>query len=259
MMIPRYIHQIFLSGRPPLRLAENVQSLKDRNPGWEHRLYSNDDAEYFISEHYDQRMLDTYRLINPRYGAARADLLRHLLIYKIGGVYLDIKSDLSKPLDEVLHPDDHYILVQWDNGPGKPHQGFGLHPELAHILGGEYQTYHIIAAPCHPFSKATIDRIVANIRGYKPWSGVGKMGVVRTTGPSAYTLAVHPLRNSSPHRAATEEELGASMSIAKYDHGAVFKKHYSILKSPVARLSIPARIVQIGLEGLRDLMRAFRG
>ena len=252
-MIPRLIHQIFLTGELSSRLKRHVVDLKARNPGWTHTLYDNERAERFIVEHYNLRMLGIYRRIDPAYGAARADLLRHLIVYKLGGVYLDVKSDARRPLDEVLYPDDKYILTQWRNGPGQPQQGYGLHPELEHIYGGEYQNYHLIAAPGHPFTEAVINKIVGNILCYRPWSGVGKMGVVRTTGPVAYTLAVHPLRAMAPHRLVTEEEIGITSSILDYNHGETFKHHYSTLTIPVARLSTIGTLLQKFVERLRRL------
>jgi len=256
MVVPKIIHQIFLSGSLPPVLREQVEALKQRNPGWKHSLYNDEDANNFIRENYGGSMEETYNLISKEYGAARADLLRHLLIYQHGGVYLDIKSNISKPLDAVLRADDQYLLTQWDNKPGGAREGFGLHPELSNVPGGEYQTHAIMAAPRHPFSRAAIDRIVHNIRNYKPWSGVGKMGVVRTTGPSAYTLAVHPLRATAPHRIATEEELGLEFSIPHYDHASIFKEHYSKLTGPVARLGPVGRASQRLIEGLRHFGRA---
>lgn len=258
MLIPRRIHQIFLSGDLPDRLIQQVADIKTRNPGWAHHLYAHEDAERFIATHYDDDMLRVYRRINPAYGAARADLLRHLIIYKLGGVYLDIKSDLTWPLDDVLRADDEYILTQWRNGPGELHAKMGLHPDLAHVRGGEFQSYLIIAVAGHPFSKAAIDRITGNITRYRPWSGVGRMGVLRTTGPIAYTLAVQPLLSTAPHRFTTEAAIGASMSITDYSHADVFKRHYSMLKVPVARLSAPARLAQIGFEKLRDFVHLVR-
>lgn len=252
-MIPRHIHQIFLTGDLPPRLVEHVADLKARNLGWSHTLYDAAAAKRFIRGHYGDEMLATYRLIDPAYGAARADLLRHLIIYKLGGVYLDIKSDARTALDEVIRPDDQYILTQWRNGPGQSEQGFGLHPELSHIAGGEYLTHHLIAVPGHPFSEAAIDRIARNIRNYRPWSGVGKMGVIRTTGPVAYTLAVHPLLATAPHRFATEDELGTSLSIADYNHSDTFHRHYSTLTLPVGKLSPMGRLAQKGFERLRLL------
>ncbi len=258
-MIPRHIHQIFLSGELPPRLADHVESLKRCNPGWRHHLYDNTLAELFIAESYGTEMLQTYRRINPDYGAARADLLRHLIIFRKGGVYLDIKTHLSRPLDEVLRDDDEYILSQWRNAPGEPTQGFGLHPDVAHIPGGEYQTYHLIAVPDHPFTKAAIDRITHNINNYRPWSGVGKMGVVRTTGPVAYTLAVHPLLDQAPHRFASEEDLGFWFTIPNYEHSEIFTRHYSKLETPVVTgLSTWGERIQRAVEAVRNLKHRLR-
>jgi len=258
-MIPRLIHQIYLTGELPTRLQQHVADLRARQPNWTHRLYRNADAEDFILRHYGREMLGTYHRINPEYGAARADLLRQLIIFIEGGVYIDIKSDLLKPLDEVIGPSDQYILTQWRNGPGEVNEGFGLHPELSHIPGGEFTNHHLIGVPGHSFTEAAIKRIVSNIENYRPWSGVGKMGVVRTTGPVAYTLALHPLLNSAPHRLSTEEELGILFSIKDYSHQAVFSRHYSTLTSPVVRLSAPERLAQAGVEWLRGLKQAHLG
>jgi mannosyltransferase OCH1-like enzyme len=230
------LHQIYLSGDLPDRLQRHVAELRKRNPGWNYKLYDTSAAERLIGDEYGIDMLRTFRRIDPRYGAARADLLRHLILYKRGGVYLDIKSDLRMPLDNVIRPEDEYILTQWRNALGEPFEGFGLHRDLAHVPGGEYQNYVIIAAPGHAFSKAAIDVIVRNIRNYRPWSPVGRTGVIRTTGPIAYTLAVHSQRALHPHRLATEEEIGAAPSIVDYDHFGTFKTHYSTLKTPVVAL-----------------------
>ncbi len=38
----------------------------------------------------------------PRYGVVLADIFRYLVIYNEGGVYLDIKSTVNRPLDEII-------------------------------------------------------------------------------------------------------------------------------------------------------------
>ncbi len=252
MQVPRLIHQIYLQGDLPERLKEQVGLLKQRNPNWEHRLYDLQSGEDLIRNHFGARTLKALMAINPDYGAARADLMRHLILHQFGGVYLDIKSDLVRPLDEVVRPDDEYLLSQWRNAPGQLHEGFGLHPELSHIPGGEFQTYFLIGRKRHPFSKAAIEAITSNILHYRPWSGVGKMGVIRTTGPSAYTLAVHPILHTAAYRMVSEDEVGARMSINNYAHQDVFKRHYSVLTSPVARLAYPSRMLQLLIERLRQ-------
>ena len=100
--IPRILHQTYHAADLPEPLRKNVEQLKQANPGWEYRFYDDAAIERFIAGTYGQRILGYYRRINPEYGAARADLFRYLLIYAVGGVYLDIKSRATQPLDVLL-------------------------------------------------------------------------------------------------------------------------------------------------------------
>lgn len=252
--IPRIMHQVYLSGDLTPELQANVDALKARNPHWEHRLYDADAAENLIRTEYGDQMLAAYHRIDPEYGAARVDLLCNLIMHRFGGVYFDIKSTFDRPLDEVVRPDDSYLLAQWRNGPGEPNEGWGIHRDLAHIPGGEYIKYFIIAEPGHAYSKAIIAKILDNINRYRPWSAVGRTGVLRTTGPIAYTLGIHPIRDHHPHRFTTEEELSSRPSIGgTYVHQAAFKKHYSTLTIPVVTLSPFGRLLSRFFSALRSI------
>ena len=255
--IPRIIHQIFIGGTLTPELQANVDALKARNPDWEHRLYDDERAEKLIRDAFGEEMLAIYRKISPEYLAARADLLCNLIIYDAGGVYLDIKRTIERPLDEVVRDDDSYILAQWHNGPGERNEGWGLHRDLAHILGGEYMKYFIIAEPRHPYSAAIIEKIVGNVKNYRPWSAVGRTGTLRTTGPIAYTLGIHPILDRHPHRFTTEEDMGAVASIGgSYDHYAVFKNHYSRQIRPVVTLSKAETVFSLFFVALRVIKHA---
>lgn len=233
-MIPRLIHQTFKNVAIPPKLTTAMHRVKLTNPDFEHRFWTDRSIETFISAEYGAAMLARFRRINPKYGAARADLFRYLCLYRLGGVYLDIKSGLSCPLSEIVRPDDSFLLGQWDT---TAYVGYGQHPELAAVPGGEYQQWHISCAPEHPFLRAVIDRVVENIDRYIPETfGTGHLGVVRLTGPIAYTLAIHPLLDQHPHRFL------ANPSGLVYDavphHMAVFHGHYrvqteSIVMEPV--------------------------
>jgi len=237
--IPRIIHQIFPALPLPPPLQRNVDALKDANPGWEHRLCDENGCQAFIREHYGEQVLELYRRINPEYGAARGDLARYLIVYAVGGVYLDIKSYFDRPIGSVIAEEDAYILAQWDNGPDGAHPGFGLHPDLDRFAGGELQQWHVIAEPAHPFLRAVVAKVLGNIETYRPWRhGVGRPGVLRVTGPIAYTQAILPILDRHPHRIfANSGEIGLRYSIDDgYRHSAAFPSHYSLHTTPVARV-----------------------
>jgi hypothetical protein len=254
--IPKIIHQTFRRAELPIQLAESVAALRGLNPGWEYRLYTDEQIPEFILDAYGAGMLAEYCKIDPAYGAARADLFRYLCLYQRGGVYLDIKSSAARPLDDVILADDAYLLSQWANRPGIAQRGMGMHRSLEHIPGGEYQQWFIVAAAEHPFLEAVVLRVLDNLRRY-PWGafGVGRRGVVALTGPIAYSLAIHPLLPRCPHRKLDiSADAGFVYNIRGHKHEKTdddFPVHYSRLRHPVVRMSLLRTCLWATLRVLR--------
>jgi inositol phosphorylceramide mannosyltransferase catalytic subunit len=236
--IPRIIHQT-LPDKVNLApgVADNVARLKGMNPDWHHVLYDDQDIQSFVRDHYDAGVLDTLNSINPLYGAARADLFRYLLMFKLGGVYLDIKSSCNAPFDTLIRPDDVMLLARWNNQPGEKFHGWGAHVDDG--VNSELQNWHVICAPGHPLIQAVIDAVLGHIRGYTMRRyGVGKFGVLRTTGPIAYTKAIAPLLHELPHRIFDSDASGLVYSAVQVPgrnsgHMGLFTQHYTRVKVPL--------------------------
>jgi hypothetical protein len=247
--IPKIIHQVYFSKALPPILEQNVAKLKHLNPGWEYRFYDDDDMVEYIRSAYGSEMLGYYTRINPKYGASRADLFRYLLIYREGGVYLDIKGSMDKPLDEVLNRDDVYLLSRWP-AAGSRYAGWGEHRQLKHVGGEEFQQWHIIAAPGHPFLRAVIERVRDHIDRYNPLiHDTGREGVLWVTGPIAYTQSIIPLLHLYPHRLCdSQADLGLIYSVygassGGRPHTSLFKFHYTALTEPVTELANGRRLL----------------
>ncbi len=235
-MIPRILHQTYSTAIMPDELEANVKRLRHNNPDWDYRFYSDSDVESFIKSVYGKNILEAYLSIDKRYGAARADLFRYLVIYKEGGVYLDIKSNFQQPIDNILSLDEGFIVSQWSNRPGEKNENVGMHPQLADISGGEFQQWHVIGASGHPFLRAVIERVLANIDEYRPWANqVGFYGVLRLTGPIVYTRTIAPLLGDYPCKIfRTEEPLALEYSACQaQNHQRFSKTHYSKLDIPI--------------------------
>lgn len=237
--IPKIIHQTFYSTSLPDELTLNIGELKRLNPDWEYCFWDDSAIEKFIGDNYPISVLTSFNKIDSTYGAARADLFRYLLMYKCGGVYLDIKSCTDKPLNEVLKPDDRYLLSYWQNREGEEFQGWGKHPELGSFNRGEFQQWYIACAPGHPYLKSVIESVLRNISVYNPvYHGVGRHGVLRVTGPIAYTLAINKLLSTELHRLVENHlELGFKYSVySNNTHRQIFRSHYTNLKISVVHL-----------------------
>lgn len=231
------------------------------NPEWEYRFYDDEDIVDFIKSNYDFRIINYFNRIDPIYGAAKADLFRYLLIYKCGGVYLDIKGSLKKPLSEVLKENDRYLLSGWRDKEKYQFDGWGVHSDVIKFTYEEYQQWHIVAAPGHPFLKAVIENVLRNIDNYDPGlHGVGKPGVLKVTGPVAYTLAIAPLLHLHKHRFVySKSDMGFEYSIfsASDGHNALFKAHYSDLSDSIIKINGTKKISVLIFKLLKTIKGIF--
>jgi hypothetical protein len=232
--IPKIIHQVYTVNSPlPADIVKNIKDIQELNADWKIRLWSDKEAMDFIYDCFGFDILKRYLRINPRYGAARADLFRYLCIYKLGGVYLDVKSGCATALDGFIRPADQYLLSQWDRVRGAEYYLFGNHPELRHISGGEFQQWHIIAAPGHPFLEQVINDVLGNIDRYdERFDGVGRRATLRTTGPITYTLSIRKLIDITEHRVFDFREAGlVYRKIENYE--GLFDRVYSAQATPL--------------------------
>jgi mannosyltransferase OCH1-like enzyme len=236
--IPRIIHQVHPTGHLRPALAQNTKKIRDLNPGWRYELYDDSRMFEYVQAEYGEAMTAYLHRIDPRYGAARADLFRYLLMYRTGGLYLDIKSGITHSLDECIRANDTFLLSKWRNSPGEAHAGFGLHKDLRNVPGGEYQQWWLASAPGHPYMHAVIEAVLQNIDQYRPWrDGVGKSGVLRLTGPVAYTKAISAVLGQHAHRRVDSTiDLGLEYSVlAGNSHKAMFANHYAHQSAPIVR------------------------
>ena len=191
MAITKIIHQTFSTfDELPDHLKQNAVDLQERNPDWRYEFYDDERCKYFIEKQCSQRILNLYEHISKHYGAARADFFRYLVVYELGGVYLDIKSTALFSLTPVLRGiGDVMVLSHWDNGPEGRNPGSGIHPRFG--VPNEFQQWFLISPPKHPYLAAVIDRVIKNIERYNAFfDGVGASGVFRATGPIAFTRAI---------------------------------------------------------------------
>lgn len=226
--ISKNIFQICLRGKGesseeilktlPKDFHENIAYLKRNNPGWTYHLIGDAEAEAFIDTVYGKEIKRAYDRISSEHGSAKADLLKSLYLYGKGGVYLDLKSTLSKKCTDIIRPNDVFLVIWWDDG--KRHY---LIPQ--HIEKGEIPMGIMIGAKGNSFSRAAIIETLKRIDLYNPYrDGIGWEGVQRTTGPAMYTHVVYDSIHSnqcppSPYREVlANRDCGYVLSFQKSNH-----------------------------------------
>ena len=102
-IIPKKIYQTYKTkSLVPQKVFENIKKFA---PEYEYEFFNDEDCINFIKSNFPPEVLDAYNnLINT---AHKADLFRYCLIYINGGIYLDIKTVLLKPLKDIFK--DNYV------------------------------------------------------------------------------------------------------------------------------------------------------
>lgn len=249
MCIPKIIHQIYLQGESqiPDNIKVSINDLRSKNPDWEYRLYDEPLILDYLHKNYSDEILQLYLSVDARYSAARSDFFRYLLIYKEGGVYLDLKSSCSLPFDSILHEEDEFIICGWENEIGQKYEGYGKNKHLKYLKHGEYQQWNIIAKKESPYLKAVIEEVSFRIQHYSPLKyHVGRKGVLNTTGPVPYSIAIEKLIQSHhfPYRYERFAET-FGLIYRNADTSIVNKNHYSLQIQPVIKLNKIAYVLYI--------------
>jgi mannosyltransferase OCH1-like enzyme len=121
----------------------------------------------FVNEHFNGEIAEYYNKLNII--VAKVDLWRYLVLYKYGGIYLDMDSSIEKPLSELIKNDDEAIIT----AEGNPYF---------------YVQWALIFSKEHIILKKTIDLVIQNIKNNRYPNDIHKM-----TGPSVYTQAINEL------------------------------------------------------------------
>jgi mannosyltransferase OCH1-like enzyme len=149
-------------------VQSKIDSFKKMNSEYTYHLYNDDDMDNFVNEHFKGEIAECYNRLNII--VARVDLWRYLVLYKYGGVYLDMDSSIEKPLKELIKDDDDAIITAEGNS-------------------NLYVQWALIFSKQHPILKRTIELVVCNIKNNSYPNDIHK-----TTGPTVYSRAIHELK-----------------------------------------------------------------
>jgi mannosyltransferase OCH1-like enzyme len=136
-MIPKLLHQTAKTADIPERWRGYQQKLRALHPDWEYRLWTDADNLEFVKREYPD-FYDVFVKL-PK-NIMRADVIRYLLLYRLGGLYMDLDYEMLRPFDLL----EHEAVLPWE------------------IDGERIGNALMAAVPGHPFFKRVIDDLKAN-------------------------------------------------------------------------------------------------
>ncbi|MCA9770542.1 hypothetical protein KC460_04195 [Candidatus Dependentiae bacterium] len=152
--IPKIIHQIWIGTEVPQEFRAFQQSWKLIHPDWCYRLWTQDDIRGFGFKNIEY-------ITKSRNPAEISDMMRYEILYRYGGVYVDMDQECLRAFDELHRLFDFYIGIQ-PLDSGMVQLGIG-------VIG---------SVPGHPLVRELINAIKYNWQQFE-----GKQAVTQRTGP----------------------------------------------------------------------------
>lgn len=108
-VIPLNIYQTWHTKDLPILMQKTVDIIIKNNPIFCYQLFDDNDCREFIKNNFIEHVLYAYDSLIP--GAYKADLWRYCILYKNGGIYLDIKYEPINNFKFInLTEKEHWVL-----------------------------------------------------------------------------------------------------------------------------------------------------
>ncbi|HET8572693.1 MAG TPA: glycosyltransferase [Edaphocola sp.] len=173
MPIPKQIFQTFRSRQLPWITMYHIARLKRLNPEYAYHFYDDEMILEFLENEFPSEYLRAYNRLTI--GAGKADFFRYAVLYKKGGVYLDLDVKVVKPFREFVLDSDQAIISN----------------EIDKRLFVQWAMFFV---PGHPFLEKTLENIIINIQERRYPNNIHA-----TTGPVPFSDAIRGCLGSEPH------------------------------------------------------------
>lgn len=166
-LIPKIIWQTWMTKDLHPICQAQLDNTKKINPDWTHYLLTDDELDNFVNTEFADwsDVVECYHKLNMM--VAKVDFWRYLVLYKYGGVYMDMDSAMIRPLDELIRDTDNAVITFEGNMEN-------------------FVQWAMIFAPSHPILKHTIDLVIDNIKNDRFHNDI-----LNTTGPAVFTRGVN--------------------------------------------------------------------
>ena len=162
-MIPKVVYQTFYTKNLPENVLKVIDNMKKNNPNYQFYLFDDLEIETFIKEEFGGDVYKAFNMMNV--GSAKADLWRYCILYKKGGIYLDIDSENYGEIDNLVTSDDEAIVSR------ESHNGIFLQ-------------WCLMFSPNHPILRRCIQKCISNILNKT------SNDILRLTGPVIFSESV---------------------------------------------------------------------
>ncbi|KAJ3140896.1 membrane-bound alpha-1,6- mannosyltransferase Initiation-specific [Physocladia obscura] len=175
------IKQMSLNGSDIAERYSWFKSWDEKNPGAMQIIFSDDDMDRFVKGFFSRRVQEAYFKL-PKI-VLRADFMRYMMLYELGGVYTDMDTSCNIP------------IYKWNLGipqvaviVGVEDPAFGSHEEFGQNIDS-MQQWTMASARHHPFMAKVVSAVTDKIHSLSQ-EEILDADVLELTGPGIWKKVV---------------------------------------------------------------------
>ncbi|MDB3866635.1 glycosyltransferase [Acidimicrobiia bacterium] len=169
-MIPKIIYRSWKTQNFHPKIDKQIKKMLKTNPDYEQIIYTDEQIRDYIKSNYDLEIYNAFESLTIM--AAKVDFWRYLILYKKGGIYLDIDSNINSRISDFLAEEDNALITAETN------------PDL-------FVQWALFFVKDHPILERTIELVTQNIINNKYHNDI-----VNTTGPGVFTKALQDIHTN---------------------------------------------------------------
>ena len=107
--VPLVVYRSWITNSIPAGMLEAVNKTIEMTPEFDNYFYSDAECLEFIEKNFEPNVSKAFRSLKP--GAYQSDLWRYCILYKNGGIYINIPIVLQRPLFKILEEYPKLFIV----------------------------------------------------------------------------------------------------------------------------------------------------
>lgn len=154
MAIPKIIHQVWSSSNKPLPevFVDLANTWRKFHKDWQYIFWDDKKMDTFMQRYYPDYMESYNRFA---YDVQRWDVIRYLILYQMGGLYVDFDTECLANIEDLFSSDCCFGTDTKDNI---------IYASL--VKDAYLNNTYIASAPKHPFIKSVIDHVFNSVQIY---------------------------------------------------------------------------------------------
>ena len=104
--IPKKIYQVWMQGNVPSKIKDNLMKY---NKGYEYEFFDEAKCKKYIIENYDESMMELFNKLTNL--AHKCDLFRYCLLYKEGGIYVDVDLEFKTGFNKIIEESNNSNFI----------------------------------------------------------------------------------------------------------------------------------------------------